>query len=140
MKDIERLRIAFKKLKATIFFDKTQLPMRDSLVLYENEMIDDKLFGLEQALFHGIKWEETEQEILDSIGVLIYPKSMKAVDDQTAIFNSDSIPIEMDRPQYFIDLSPAGHILGTLWVLEYGVKLDQNAGETDGNEGMYQHS
>ena len=140
MKDIERLRIAFKKLKATIFFDKTQLPMRDSLVLYENEMIDDKLFSLEQALFHGIKWEETEQEILDSIGVLIYPKSMKAVDDQTAIFNSDSIPIEMDRPQYFIDLSPAGHILGTLWVLEYGVKLDQNAGETDGNEGMYQHS
>lgn len=140
MKDIERLRIAFKKLKAATFFDKTQLPMRDSLVLYEDDMIDEKLFNLEQALFQGEQWEETEELILDSIGVLIYPKSMKSVDDQTAIFNSDSIPIEMEKPQYFIDLSPAGHILGTLWVLEYGVMLDQNAGETDRNGGMYQHS
>ena len=60
MKDIERLRIAFKKLKAATFFDKTQLPMRDSLVLYEDDMIDDKLFNLEQALFQGEQWEETE--------------------------------------------------------------------------------
>lgn len=42
MNNIDRLRIAYKKLKGTVFFDKTQLPLRDQLVLYE-ENIEEKL-------------------------------------------------------------------------------------------------
>lgn len=38
MKNIDRLRIAYKKLKATAFFDKTQLPLRDQIVLYEDQI------------------------------------------------------------------------------------------------------
>lgn len=140
MRNIDRLRIAYKKLKATVFFDKTQLPLRDQLVLYEDN-IEEKLSALEQALFHGVGWDEAEKTILDSIGVLIYPKRLKTVDDDMAIFNSDSIAIEMDEPQYFIDLSPAGQLLGVLWVLEIGAMLDKNAGEEcDKGKGMYPYS
>ena len=140
MDNRDRLRIAYKKLKAAVFFDKTQLPLRDQLVLFEDR-IEKKLAGLESALFDGVDWEKTEKEILDSIGVLVYPKKLIPVDDDMAIFNSDSIAIKMDKPQYFIDLSPAGHILGVLWVLEFGAKLDQNAGETHTTyKGMYPHS
>lgn len=140
MKNIDRLRIAYKKLKATVFFDKTQLPLRDQLVLYE-ENIEEKLSSLEQALFLGIDWDETEKEILDSVGVLVYPKRLKPVDEDMAIFNSDSIAIEMDKPQYFIDLSPEGQLLGVLWILEFGAVLDKNAGDScDEYEGMYPHS
>lgn len=137
MKTIDRIRIAYKKLKATVFFDKTQLPLRDQLVLYEDR-IEEKLSKLEQALVFGVDWDETEKDILNSIGVLVYPKKLKSVDDDMAIFNSDSIAIEMDKPQYFIDLAPAGQLLGVLWILEFGAVLDRNAGED--SEGMYPHS
>lgn len=32
----DRVKIAHKKLKASIYFDKTQLPLRDQLVTYES--------------------------------------------------------------------------------------------------------
>ena len=140
MDHIEKLRIAYKKLKSSVFFDKTTLPLRDQLVLFESKL-DAKLNELESALFRGDSWEETEKRILESIDVLIYPKKLEPVDEDLAIFNSDSMPIEMEKPQHFIELLPEGHILGALWVLEVGVKLDQNAGETTGTyEGMYPHS
>ena len=120
-----------------MFFDKTQLPLRDQLVLYEDH-IEEKLSKLEQALVFGVDWDETEKDILNSIGVLVYPKKLRSVDDDMAIFNSDSIAIEMDKPQYFIDLAPAGQLLGVLWILEFGAVLDRNAGED--SEGMYPHS
>ena len=90
MDDLERLRIAYKKLKATVFFDKTQLPLRDRLVQDEAE-IDSLLLQLKAALFDNRQWEETEETILNTIGVLLYPKSLIPVDDRTAVFNSDSI-------------------------------------------------
>ena len=136
----EKLRIAYKKLKSNVFYDKYLLPLRDQLVLYESQ-IESKLAELESALFYGAGWEEKEKQILESIDVLVYPKKLKPVDEDLAIFNSDSMPITLEKPQYFIELSPEGHILGALWVLEFGVKLDQNAGETtDTYEGMYPHS
>lgn len=140
MDNRDRLKIAYKKLKAAVFFDKTLLPLRDQLV-QDEEQIEAKLDQLENALFDGILWEETKREILESIGVLSFPKKLESVGEDTAIFNSDSIPIKMEKPQYFIDLSPLGHILGTLWVLEFGIKLDKDAEEGDDTyEGMYPHS
>jgi hypothetical protein len=38
MEHIEKLRIAYKKLKSSVFFDKTTLPLRDQLVLYEGQI------------------------------------------------------------------------------------------------------
>lgn len=100
-----------------------------------------KLSKLEQAFFYGYDWDETVKEILDSVGVLVYPKKLKPVDEDMAIFNSDSIAIELDKPQYFIDLSPEGQLLGVLWILEFGAVLDKNAGDnSDEYEGMYPHS
>ena len=103
MEHIEKLRIAYKKLKSSVFFDKTTLPLRDQLVLYESQ-IESKLADLGSALFRGNGWEETEKRILESIDVLIYPKKIKTIDEDLAIFNSDSMPIELDKPQCFFHL------------------------------------
>ena len=111
MQEHELVRIAYKKFKANLYFDKTQLPLRDRLVLFENEGIEEKLDELYKALMIGENWEEYEQRILDQIGVLLYPKSLQKISDDTAIFNADSIPIEMKAPQFFIDLPVEGHIL-----------------------------
>jgi len=139
MTDLDLIKIAYKKLKANIYFDKTQLPLRDRLVLFEQEDIDNKLEELRQALINGQGWEQYEQQILEQIDVLLYPKKLKPVPEDTAIFNADNIAIEMSEPQFFIDLPVEGHILGVLWILSIGKKLDKNS--TDKNpDGMYEHS
>ena len=139
MTDLERIKIAYKKFKANLYFDKTQLPLRDRVVLFEKEGIEDKLNELNAALMCDRDWTAYEQKILDQIGILLYPKKLKSISDDTAIFNADNIPIEMSAPQYFIDLPVEGHILGTLWVLSVGLALDKNSEDNDPN-GMYEHS
>ena len=95
MTDLDRIKAAYKKLKANLYFDKTQLPLRDRVVLFEQEDIDDKLNELKQALIDGKDWEQYEQQILEQIGVLLYPKKLKPIPEDTAIFNADNIAIEM---------------------------------------------
>lgn len=140
MRNSDRIRIAYKKWKAALFFDKTQMPLRDRAVIFEGDRIEEKLNKIEAALFNGDGWEEMKDQILDSVGVLVYPKKLKNIKQDTVIFNSDSMNITMEKPQYFIDLSPEGHILGTLWVLTFGIMLDRNAGDNQNIEGMYAHS
>lgn len=139
MTDLDRIKIAYKKFKANLYFDKTQLPLRDRVVLFEQEGIQDKLDELHAALMCDKDWAAYQQKILDQIGVLIYPKKLEQVSSDIAIFNADNIPIEMSAPQYFIDLPVEGHILGTLWVLSVGLVLDKNSDESDPT-GMYEHS
>lgn len=85
------------------------------------------------------KWEKNEEHILKTIGTFVLPKSLTIISDDTVIFNSDRIPIELDKARYFIDLSVLGHILGTLWVLSIGRELDKS-GDLDNRNGMYEHS
>ena len=62
MQEHELVRIAYKKFKANLYFDKTQLPLRDRLVLFEHEGIEDKLNELYEALINGENWEDYEQK------------------------------------------------------------------------------
>lgn len=131
---MERIKIAYKKFKANVYFDKTQLPLRDRIVKFEEKDIDAKLKALHDALVGSGDWEAYEQEILKEIRVLVYPKKLKSIAQETMIFNADNIPIEMEDAQYFIDLPVVGHILGTLWVLTIGLVLDKE------QDTMYEHS
>ena len=45
MREHELVRMAYKKFKANLYFDKTQLPLRDRLVLFENEGIEENLMN-----------------------------------------------------------------------------------------------
>lgn len=139
MENLERVKIAYKKFKSNLYFDKTQLPLRDRVVLFEQNGIEEKLRELCRALMGGADWEQYEERVLHQAGVLLYPKKLKSQSDDTVIFNADNIPIELEQPQYFIDLPVEGHILGTLWILSIGAALDKNQSE-DAPNGMYEHS
>ena len=135
----ERVRIAYKKLKASVYFDKTQLPLRDRLVEYESTDIESHLETLIQNLKGSNRdWDTFIKQILNDISVLVYPKKLQEGSENTVILNSSSTPIRMEKPQFFIDLPVDGHILGVLWVLSIGRMLDKNC--EDGDEGMYEHS
>ena len=136
---LERIRISYKKLKANIYFDKTQLPLRDRIVDYEKRgEIEKKLEEIEQALSGDDKlWNTFEKARLRTVGAFVYPKELERLSEDTVIFNSESTPIRMGKAQFFLDMDVAGHILGVLWVLSVGLALDW---VDDDGKGMYEHS
>lgn len=124
---------AFKKLKSSVFFDKTQLVLRDKIVKYESEgNIEDKLSKLAQRIDSG----ETEfEDLICSINVLAFPKTVSDNDGcerrREIISNLPETVTEINSTQYFIDMDVEGQILGVLWVLLVGIHLDSK---------IYEHS
>ena len=137
--DRELIDIAYKKLKGTIYFDKTQLPLVNKLVKFEGRNLNEKLDELVEYLNNNDEeeWNEYVDEVLNELDVLVYPKKILKQSNDDIIFNEDHIQIEMEKAQYFIDLPVEGHILGTLWVLTIGSFLDDR--EKNENLKMYEH-
>lgn len=135
----ERIEIAYKKLKASVYFDKTQLPLRDRITTYEDNTIKDKLEHMATILSAPEdEWEAYKTGIICSVAAFVFPKTLAPIPQDMVIFNSDSTPIKLEKPQYFIDLAVEGHILSVLWVLSVGMELDRNC--EDDCDGMYEHS
>lgn len=62
---VELFKIAYKKLKSSIYFDKTQLILRNQIVDFEAEFNDED------------KWKILSDKILKSISVVSMPKKMR---------------------------------------------------------------
>lgn len=139
LKTIEWVRRAYKKLKNAVYYDKTQLPLMDALVSFEEPFGERMLLQAAKALDAGEdEWDDYISDIIDRLDVLIYPKKLKKWEDSRVIFNRDDDPIRMTRAQYFIDLPVSGQLLGVLWILTVGVYLDDR---NDPNHAtMYEHS
>ena len=69
------LQQAYKKLKSSVFFDKTQLILRDKIVEYEVSSEFDSQFEKLSKRMESEDWED----IINSIGFISYPKSIKYV-------------------------------------------------------------
>lgn len=141
---------AFKKLKSSAFFDKTQPVLRQRLVEFEGERYDEdenarfiaKMRSIAEALTEEseMRWNELVQRVTDSMRVLLFPKNVidhnlsnteSAVGNDTLklILNSDDHAPEVDRIQCFIDMDIEGFLLGELWVLTVGFRLDETIGD-----------
>ena len=123
---------AYKKLKSSIYFDKTQLILRDKIVQFEckNLDIDQYLEELWLAFENKTQWDELKNEILESIKVISLPKKLKP-EKQTIIINSVSDYLDIEELQHFIDMDVRGHIFGVIWLLMIGWRLDEQ---------IYEHS
>lgn len=50
MDTVDRVRIAFRKLKASVYFDKTTLPLRDAVVAFEtSESFENEIVNIAKA-------------------------------------------------------------------------------------------
>lgn len=132
---------AYKKLKSSIYYDKTNLVLRDKIVRFESKHgknLDEDLMDL-QNKFEKLNNEEWNQfihkEILDKIDCCFFPKTLKEHEDNGIITNfNDYGVIQIDQVQSFIDLSIEGHILGVVWLLLIGYKLDAELSHCYGNQ------
>lgn len=124
----KQLPLAYKKLKSSIYYDKTQLVLRDKLVEYELNFNGDlsKRFEEIAELLCGEneQWIKYENEILKEIDVLCYPKKINKKTGKNIITNISKKNTEIKELQYFIDLDIEGQLIGVLWCLLIGKKID----------------
>lgn len=130
--DEKYLEKAYKKLKSSVYFDKTQLILRNAIVEFEYNHIniDNYLKDLFEQLKSKEKFEKLSQKILDSIFVLSFPKKMYD-NNCDIIMNSAPKNNKVKELQNFIDMKVEGHILGVLWIMLIGYKIDKK---------IYEHS
>jgi len=130
METNKRVRIAFRKLKAHVYFDKTALPLRDKVVEFEaSDDFEKKLTEIEYAYDNALLGKDSPlmEEILDSINTLPFPKKMYQSNKGEASVISIGKPNEapvVENLQYFIDMDVRGHIIGILWIMAFGKRLE----------------
>lgn len=125
-------KIAYKKLKSSLYYDKTQSIVRNELVSFENDVddIDKYLEELAEEFFDKNARKELFKSILSSISFYAFPKSLMP-ERSDIIKNYANGNIEVEDNQYFINMDIRGHIMGVLWLLLIGYRADER---------MYQHS
>jgi len=136
--EFELIEKAYKKLKSSVYFDKTQLSLRNQIVEFEGNKYDfeDALNELAESLEDEKTWNRLEQKILNSIKILTFPKNenrRKEIEPEKTeiVMNYSPKNTKIEEVQYFIEMDVQGHILGVLWLLLIGYQLDSN---------IYQHS
>ena len=119
------LEISYKKLKSSVFFDKTQLVLRDKIIQeeYRIEAVIDRL--TKQLESGGLS--DTMPSIMKSISVLTFPKKMAGEESERPDQLISNLNVQKPRVkdlQYFCDMSVEGNILGVAWLLVVGHRLD----------------
>lgn len=124
--DLDFFKKAYKKLKSSAYYDKTNLYLRDRIAQAESETdIDDTLEELCEAL-QSDSWDNYAEDILSHIRCIHLPKKIAEASPAssgsdkkqgTLILNSRNakeIYFDRDGIQTFIDMPVEGHILGAV--------------------------
>ena len=136
---------AYKKLKSSVYYDKTNLILRDKIVNFESyhgQDLKGYLYDLWETFMAGNDvWEEKKQEILRQVNVKLLPKKVRRQSRQSTEAATSKVitnfvaehTIDVEEIQYFIDMPIEAHILGVLWFFLVGWKLDKELQNCYGN-------
>lgn len=137
--DSELFKKAYKKLKSNIYYDKTQLILRDEIVRFENGFNSgDKTLDEELESFcseFNKNPEKVIKGILKTIKFHAFPKKIYKEEADEAnekrgsgpklITNYVTEPVRIKEMQYYIDMDIRGHILGVVWLMTIGYRIDR---------------
>lgn len=118
---------AYRKLKGSVYLDKTVPFLRTRIVEFENENFESNMEQLYQTINSDVNWGLLEKKIIESIQVLTFPKEVDTInkDDEAIIISNISADrVYVKKYNNFLDMCVEGHILGILWILLVGYKLD----------------
>ena len=122
------LKRAFKKLKSSLYFDKTQLINRDKIVAYECDEKFSQRFSEIASLLNDDDetWENYRNTLLNSIQVLSFPKSLNKskIKNEEVIFNEINGDISVGKIQHMFESDIEVQLLGVLWILTIGKEMD----------------
>jgi hypothetical protein len=133
MKLTGQIKRAYKKLKASVYYDKTQAVLKNEIVEFESNGIESikSEFNELSKVLNGDDgtWNKYEEAILASIKALTLPKKLEEnnrnkENKNPIISNGSNNNIEVSEEQYFIYMNIKGHLLGVLWILYVGKYID----------------
>lgn len=135
------INLAYKKLKANIYFDKNNLNLKHKLATYDENNLknfSDIITNLVYD-FDNSAWEKFQEKILDEVSVIALPKTTKrkseyinehnkvnGTDDIQILFNKINEQIVVDKCQYYADLSIEANIIGVIWTMFIGSAIDSS--------------
>lgn len=123
---------AYRKLKGSVYLDKTVPFLRMRIVDFERGEVEKKIENIYEALHDDVKWERLKTNILETIKVLTFPKKIEVKSDNVVqgepvvISNISGTDVVIEKYNNFIDMSVEGHIIGILWILTIGYKMDND--------------
>lgn len=120
---------AYRKLKGSVYMDKTVPYIRSEIAKFENENFENKMEEILEAVNNEKQWKPFEAGVLDSIKAFTFPKKifgeMNGSNEPIIISNICSEGVSVEEYNNFIDISIEGHIIGVLWILLIGYKIDE---------------
>lgn len=124
---------AYKKLKASVYYDKSQLLLRNRIVEYEAAPLFAKNLSELSAALVGAdsKWNKKKKQLLSSIEKRIFPKEVGSNAEKRLIRNDFGGDVKINKVMYFFDADVEVSIIGVLWILLIGISLDRE---------IYEHS
>jgi hypothetical protein len=113
---------AFAKLKASLYYEKNNLYLRQQMVEFCSEGIEQKLENIANRLSNGDGFEKELQDI----SLFILPKRIisQSKDDNILTNSFDYEKNTIDRLMIYADIPIELHIIAVLWVLLFGGELD----------------
>lgn len=127
---IEFIENAYRKLKGSVYWDKTLPFVRTRIAKFEYEnKVSSKFQNIVKAFDDDELWKQLQEQILDSIEVLTFPKSISSgneenLEEPIVISNIACKKAVIEKYNNFLDLSIEGQIIGILWVLTVGKDMD----------------
>lgn len=130
--DIERLlKVCYKKLKSDVYFDTSNVFLRKKIADFEED-IEKNIEILADALITDSLGK------YETVGYNCLPKLVTTNDEEDENYIKNYVSnkdYKLNKITYFIDLDIEAHILGVLWILLFGKKLEKLYGRyTYGNK------
>jgi len=124
---------AYRKLKSYAYFDKTQSILKNQIIDFESEHLDvDKyLKGYAIKLIDRFNNDYIE-DWLEEVGYRIFPKKIQNLNNISTTFASNmniNTGVIIEDYQSFIYVPIVVHLLGFLWTMTIGSKIDETLGD-----------
>ncbi|MCM1183673.1 MAG: reverse transcriptase domain-containing protein [Roseburia sp.] len=127
---IEFVENAYRKLKGSVYWDKTLPFIRTRIADFEGcSNVHSELQKIADAFDNDDLWNQLQDKILNSIEVLTFPKSVSSPSEENSeepivISNITCGKAVVEKYNNFLDMCIEGQIMGVLWVLMIGKDMD----------------
>lgn len=138
---IDEIKLAYYKLKNHVYYDNSELHLRERIVLFETdglqkesenktekvkENLNKKFYMLCDALNNHKNSTTYFNKLFNEVSLLHFPKRIKDENqDLNFVTNRrSSIEYKVNKLITFIDLPIELHIISVLWINKYGYKFD----------------
>jgi len=126
-------KIAYRKLKAHVYYDNSDLLIRGKIAEFEcSKDFDKNITKLTAEINKILNGQESKylNELIDEIDFYLFPKKVgkeaDLLDDSVITNSATKDKYNLDKVNFFIKASIELHILSMLWIVKSGYVLSSN--------------